>query len=175
MIYLDILPSKVLYLCAGPEVWGLTIPVVESVAQHRLGKLKGRTIIWPKAINPESINPAKLFHLLNKFDTNEILIIDRIKNAKGWISVKNHINRSGANFLIGQTPFENMPRFPDISQIYQHVEGFEKKAVHTIGPERFYEPSQETGAIWSEAVGLIAPVAHYAGFRLWALGGSATQ
>ncbi len=173
MIYIDALPNKVLYLCAGPEAWGLTIPAVKSAAQHRLGKLKGRTVIWPKAINPESINPGNFSHLLNKIDTNEILIIDRIKGANGWVSVKNHINRSGANFLIGRTPYNKFPRFPDISQIYQHVEGFEKRVVHTVGPKRFCEPPQEAGTIWSEAVGLIAPMAHYVGFRLWALGGSA--
>lgn len=173
MIYLDILPNKILYLCAGPEAWGLTIPAVESAAQHRLGKLKGRTVIWPRAINPESINPTNFIELMKKLDDNEMLIIDRIKGTNGWVSVKNHINRSGANFLIGRTPYNKFPRFPDISQIYHHVEGFEKRVVHTVGPKRFCEPSQETGIIWSEAVGLIAPVAHYAGFRLWALGGSA--
>ena len=44
--------------------------------------------------------------------------------------------------------------------------------VHTIGSERFNNILSDEKVIWSELVGLIAPVAHYVGIKIYAIGGN---
>jgi len=77
--------------------------------------------------------------------------------------------------LIGKTPYDGRPQFPDMSYIYNSISGYPQVVVHTLGPERFKAPPQEPGVVWSEAVGLVAPVFHYLGFSLTALGGDPSR
>ena len=84
-----------------------------------------------------------------------------------WI--KDHINRSGFNFLSVKTPFKNFPMFPDVSKIYQQIEGLNGVIVHSVGPKRFRE-SGENKEIISESVALVAPIWYYIGVRVSAKG-----
>ena len=87
-------------------------------------------------------------------------------------SINNHINRSGQNFLRGVTPEGKFPQFPDMSKIYNKTNGMETVVVHTVGSERFHSMQNHENVIWSESVGLIAPVAHYVGIKVFAIGGN---
>ena len=65
----------------------------------------------------------------------ETLLIDKtIQKIKDC--VLQTINRSGYNFLIGKT-IANLPRFPDMSKIYNEISGLESAVVHTVEPEDF--------------------------------------
>ena len=66
------------------------------------------------------------------------------------------------NFFIGSKRIQELPMFPDMSNIYRPIEGLKKINVHTVGPERFKkEPlaNQTT----SEYIGLVSPLWHYVG------------
>ena len=82
------------------------------------------------------------------------------------------MNRSGQNFLRNETPFGEYPQFPDMSKIYHKIIGLDTVVVHTIGKKRFQSPPKKENIIWSEFVGLIAPVVHYVGIRVLAIGGN---
>lgn len=159
-----------IYLCAYTKEWDNKIQFEGTFQNHKYGKINGRVIIWPLHIELETINPKNLIRLKKHFKLDELLIIDRLIGTDETISIINHINRSGQNFLRGVTPEGKFPQFPDMSKIYHKVPGLKTAVVHTIGTERFKKPPVEKNIIWSELVGLIAPVAHYVGIKISALG-----
>ena len=71
------------------------------------------------------------------------------------------------NFLIGNTPFKNLPTFPDITSIYNKIKGYDQVVVHTVGPRRF-KTFSEKNTLVSEIVGLVAPVWYYIGTKIFA-------
>ena len=105
----------------------------------------------------------------DKYFISEITIFDRIKGISKNIWIKDHINRSGLNFLSGKTPFKKLPMFPDVSKIYQPIKGLNGVTVHTVGPERFRETSIKK-AVVSESIALVAPIWYYIGVNVKAKG-----
>jgi len=164
-----------IYLCCITNEWSKNIQKKDSIGGHEYGKLNGKNIIWPKKINSETINPKNFMELKKQFNIEEILMIDRLIGTGDIVSIANHVNRSGQNFLRSKTPEGKYPQFPDMSKIYHDIAEFEKRKVHTIGPERFQNLPTEENVIWSEAIGLIAPVAHYVGIKVFAVGSEKTE
>jgi hypothetical protein len=80
------------------------------------------------------------------------------------------VNRSGKNYLIGMTPHDKYPQFPDMTHIYKTHPHKSTKTVHTVGPKRYKEAVLNSKIIWSEAVGLVAPVFHYLGYNVKGVG-----
>lgn len=161
-----------IYLCVNPSIWKIDIEPKMKIAKHHIGKYKHRKLIWPEEFNSKTINPRNFVELKNTLFLTDLLIIDRIKAVDGTVSIADHVNRTGDTFLRAKTPFEEFPQFPDMSKIYNPVEGFKVVTVHTLGQERFNNPPRDEDIIWSEAVGLIAPVAHYVGINVSAVGGA---
>jgi len=161
-----------IYLCSFKKEFDNKISFEGTSLNHNYGKINGRPIFLPKNIDAKTINPKNFIELKKQFKLNELLIIDRLIGSKETVSIINHVNRSGQNFLRGVTPEEKFPQFPDMSKVYNMVSGLKTIVVHTIGTERFKSPPIDEKAIWSEAVGLIAPVAHYVGIKIFAIGGS---
>ncbi|NOZ04600.1 MAG: purine-nucleoside phosphorylase, partial [FCB group bacterium] len=159
------------YLCAGPEAWGMKVESVKKVAGHWVGGEDKWRIVWPGKVASETISPETFLELKEKLKTKAIILVDRLVGVDRWVVITDHVNRTGPNFLIGKTPYRGLPRFPDLSHLYEPTEGFQKVIVHTVGPERFGDVQEESGTIWSEAAGLIAPVAHYVGLKIIAVGG----
>ena len=77
------------------------------------------------------------------------------------MNICGHVNRSGENYLIGMTPYNNYPQFPDMTHIYKTRSHKRTKTVHTVGPKRYKETELNSKIIWSEAIGLVAPVFYY--------------
>ena len=161
-----------IYLCAVTEKWQKKIVEKGSVANHKFGEINNRIIVWPKKIDSETINPKKFIELKKQFKLEELLIIDRLAGTGGVVFIINHVNRSGQNYLRGKTPEGKFPQFPDMSKIYNTIYGLNTVVAHTIGEERFQNPPNKENVIWSEFVGLIAPVAHYVGIKVFAIGGN---
>jgi hypothetical protein len=59
-----------------------------------------------------------------------------------------------------------------MSKIYNKINGLDTAVVHTLGDKRFQNRPDEENVVWSEAIGLIAPVAHYVGIKIFAIGGN---
>ena len=144
----------------------------DSTNGHEFGKLDEKTIIWPKNVDTTTINPKNFIELKKQFKLDGLLMIDKLTGIDGIASIINHVNRSGQNFLRGNTPEGKYPQFPDMSKIYNKIKGLETAVVHTIGSKRIQTLLDEENTVWSESIGLIAPVAHYVGIKVFAIGGN---
>jgi len=135
---------------------------------HNIYFIKNKTIIVPESFSAKNINPKNFLKLKKNLAIKSILIFDRTKPTNQPSSVIiDHINRSGFNFLIGTAPVANLPMFPDMSRIYNPIDGYKEVVVHTVGPSRFKDTYPIKNTI-SESVGLIAPVWHYVGVLVFA-------
>ena len=134
---------------------------------HKLYIKKKEFFLVPNRFDEGIINPETFLKLKEEMEIISILVIDRTIPGDKKLCIINHVNRSGYNFLIGKTPTANLPRFPDMSKIYNKISGLEPAVVHTVGPERFHLRPKINHAI-SESVGLIAPVWHYVGVKVFA-------
>ena len=134
---------------------------------HKLYIKKKEFFLVPNRFDEGIINPETFLKLKDEMVVISILVIDRTIPGDKKLCIINHVNRSGYNFLIGKTPTANLPRFPDMSKIYNKISGLEPAVVHTVGPERFHLRPKINNRI-SESVGLIAPVWHYVGVKVFA-------
>ena len=133
--------------------------------RHTIFKNDTHTHIVPEKLNELCLNPRSVLCLKEELSIKKILILDRVINLKHQACIVDHVNRSGTNFLIGNTPYKEHTQFPDMSNIYTPIKGLDKIVVHTVGIERFFNLKVSNYYI-SEAVGLIAPVWHYIGVKV---------
>ena len=161
---------KTVYLCVNPNIWNLEAGHSNVIQGHFEGIINGKKVIWPKRICIECCNPKNVERLKSNIHDNKVLIIDRTKNNTETISIDGHVNRSGDSYLIGNTPYNELSQFPDVTHLYKELEQNQKRVVHTLGPERFEKPINDTTVIWSEAVGLVAPLFYYVGIDVFAAG-----
>ena len=125
--------------------------------------------VWivPKAFNRTCINPRIFYSLKKKLNIGPITILDKTNPEMKWCYIAGHINRSGYNFLIANTPLRELPVFPDMSNVYNKIEGLRPIVVHTVGPDRFnYVGGSKI--IVSESVGLVSPLWHYIKTKVYA-------
>ena len=133
--------------------------------KHTIFKKETHTHIVPEKLNQLCLNPTSVSSLTEDLSIERILILDRVINLKHQACIVGHVNRSGTNFLIGNTPHNKRPQFPDMSKIYNSIKELENIVVHTVGMERF-SSFKDSDYYISEAVGLIAPVWHYIGVKV---------
>ena len=152
-------------------LYGLILPSKysskTSLLSHTLYTKEKHTYIIPNKFDEGTINPDNFLKLKEEMKIKSILIIDKTIPGDKKLCITNHVNRSGCNFLIGKTPTGKLSRFPDMSKIYNKNIGVESTVVHTVGPERF-RLRPKSNSVISEAVGLIAPVWHYVGVKVFA-------
>ena len=160
----------IVYLAAEPEQLQLNLAQEESIEHYNLVILSGYQFVWTAAgeIKTPTLNQIDL--LKTRFSNKHFLLLDRICGAKDPVCIVGHINRSGNNNLVNNTPFKENPRFPDSSRIYHKISGLKTVVVHTLGKDRFADCRQTEGLIWSEEAALITTVADYIGWAVYALG-----
>jgi hypothetical protein len=154
--------KKIIYLCSPPKTWGLSTANEQLKYGHNFGTIDETPIIWPETLTLQSVNPKNIESVF--FDKPaRLIVLDRVKNHTGIFPIKSHVNKSGYNFLSGNTPYKNKPRFPDISSAYdQHIKNPNSRNVITVGPKRFLDQNG-VDEIISEAAGMVVPVLHYIG------------
>jgi len=158
------------YFCRKPGLHKISVKLEAKTAGHHIGYLNKQLIVWPQKVSEETINPYNFIKLKTKFDVDKLLIFDQLIGVNSIAAVGNHVNRSGQNYLRGKTPTEDLPQFPDMSKIYNKINGYKSIIVHTLGIERYRSAKRDDTIIWSELIGLIAPVAHYVGIKVFSLG-----
>ncbi len=133
---------------------------------YSVQKENGNRYIWYTQFPPSIID---VYDSLLDCDKKKIILFDQIKGWKTPISIKDHINISGFNGLIGQTPFKSYPMFPDMSSVYKPPADYTQKTVFTVGNKRF---NTEKGLvkIISENTGIITPILNYIGHTVTAFG-----
>ena len=162
-------------MCAGPKTWHLDIGESKKLAGHVFGVMKNKLIVWPKKLSSQNCNPKNIHTIKASAKNRDIVIVDRIKNETPKVNICGHVNRSGENYLIGMTPYDNYPQFPDMTNMYITPPNQETKIVHTLGPKRFKKAALNRKIIWCEAAGLVVPVFHYIGFKIKGIGFNSTN
>ena len=162
--------GELYYLCAGPGAWGLDIGISKKLAGHLFGVMNDKLIVWPNKLSSPYCNPKNIHTIKLSTKNRDIVIIDRIKCETPIVNIGGHVNRSGENYLIGMTPHDKYPQFPDMTHIYKIHPHKTIKTVHTAGPKRYKEVVLNSKRIWSEAVALVAPVFHYLGYNVNGVG-----
>ena len=152
-------------------MYGLQAPndynLKSTLFHHQLYTKQKKLFLVPNKFDDTAINPKNFLRLKGKMKIKSTLLVDETIPRNKRLCIANHVNRSGFNFLIGKTPIANLPRFPDTSKIYNEISGLEPTVVHTVGPERFHLKPKSNNVI-SESAGLIAPVWHYVGVKVFA-------
>lgn len=133
---------------------------------HSVYSAERFTTLVPQNFEKKNINPQNFIKLKQRFKFKSILILDRTKPSFKNTCVLDHVNRSGFNFLIGSDKINGYPMFPDMSNIYHPIENLKKITVHTLGPARFAQKIKCRN-ITSEFVGLISPIWHYVGVKVF--------
>ncbi len=161
-----------IYLIAGPENWDVDLNVDKRIAGHNIGHYEGRKLLWPQSVTADIVTPYNFDKLKTMLPITELLIVDRLIGIDELVGISGHVNRSGINFLIGQTPYQNNPYFPDSSNIYRKMPKLKNITVHTVGPKRFKRVFvfKEGQPVISEGLALIAMVADYVGLGIKAVG-----
>ena len=133
---------------------------------HAVYSAEKYTMLVPQSFEKRNINPKNFIKLKQQFKFKSIIILDRTKPSLKNTCVLDHVNRSGFNFLTGLDKIKGYPMFPDMSNIYYPIENLKKITVHTLGPSRFAKKIKCRNII-SEFVGLISPIWHYVGVKVF--------
>ena len=134
---------------------------------HKGIKKENSVYLYPEENSPQTINPENLFMLKKEIQITDLVVVDRIYSNVDIVSVVDHINRTGINYLRGKTPFKNLPTFPDISNIYNTENG---KTLMSVGDENYFNINLEKNVILSSWIAAISPVWHYVGVKITGLG-----
>lgn len=159
-----------IYVPAGPDFWKLKIKHQKEQSGHKSGKWNGQDILWPKIVNKKTICPQAIDELRINLEIDRVIIFDRIKGSSEPVFIKDHINRTGYNFLSGSTPYKNHPTFPDVSEIYDLPEKISGSVVTSVGLHRFKTLNSDFDTLTCQWVGVVASVWKYVGVRVCAVG-----
>jgi len=113
---------KYIYLCSRKIAKQFNI-VGKKKKNHSYYTLKNTTYIWPNNTNKRTTNPLSINRIKEDYKIKDIVILDRVRGTKTQTTAVDHINKTGKNFLIGNTPHGNLPRFPDTSNVYKEKKG----------------------------------------------------
>jgi len=162
---------RVIYFNNKPECFGIDVKKTEKAYGHAVFEKNNRLLLSPLNISPKNISPKNFFKLKEMFNIKKIKMFDRISGINKNIRITDHINRSGVSYLVSQTPFQNQPMFPDMSNIYLKGQKEKGHTVHTLGPKKFKKhKNTEKKYIFSEATAITSTVWHYIGFNLECFG-----
>ena len=156
---------KNVFLVRPPEYFGFSLFAKNSM-NVTTNKTKKHNYIW---LRKNKENLKNTYKLILDHKIKSLLLFDITKGHKDIVSIKDHVNISGRNKLIGQTPLKPYPMFPDMTSIYKASLKYPQKTVYTVGKESFNKVNSENKII-SESAGLLAPMFHYFGVMITAFG-----
>ena len=160
---------RIFYFNAPPKEFGIKIHFKEKTFGHHIKKGPRRTVVNPTCFNKKNISLKNLDQLKKKLNIERVYMFDQISGLNKNTLITDHINRSGVSFLLGETPYNKRPMFPDLSKIYT----CDKKrgvVVQTLGPKRFKNPPNEPGVVFSESSAIFATLWHYIGVEVVCFG-----
>ena len=146
----------------SPDIFdGYHFSSSQNIFNHFQYKTKNYHIFCPQKISEKHINPKNFHDIAIKHSITKINIIDILKSKNDIISISDHINRTGYNFLRSKTPYESFETFPDMTSIYS---ASDEKVVISVGSSLINEKTNsEFETAW---IGAIAPVWKYVGVKI---------
>ena len=168
-----------IYLLHPPDCYGSTFTPVDTNPTKLYNHIFYQSpvaVVVPEEISESTPSPENLLQLKNETGLTTLVIVDnvnlppRIEGA--LIQIKDHTNISGQNPLIGKTPIDSLPQFPDMSECYQKTDiNLLGAVVTTAGPNRFHNIKEIfSEQIISEAAALVALPAVYSGMEVVGVG-----
>tara|TARA_Y100001970_G_scaffold287823_1_gene413450 strand:- start:741 stop:1286 length:546 start_codon:yes stop_codon:yes gene_type:complete len=161
----------VYYFNTNPNKFGITTEFKKELFGHKIYKEPNLLFLTPIQIEKKSLCPQNIIGLKEKYKLKTIVMFDRIVGVEKNLLVSDHINRSGVSFIVGETPYKNLPMFSDMSGVYITKSNERGCTVHTLGPQRFKNPPQnEKEVVFSETAAIIATLWHYVGVNIRCFG-----
>ena len=113
---------KYIYLCSREiaKQFGFIGKKKENHSHHTSNNI---TYFWPNKTNNRTTNPISINRIKEDHKIKDIVILDRVRGTRAQTTAIDHINKTGENFLIGNTPHGGLPRFPDASNVYKEKNG----------------------------------------------------
>ena len=159
--------KKIIYLCDSKLANQLELDFNKTkINKHYFLKNKN-ILIWPATNSNSTISPQEFLELISYFNFKKIILIDTIFNTDLIIKAVDHINRTGLNYLIGNTPYKSLPTFPDVSNTYREKNG---KVFISVGNRNKTKIKNNNKNILSKWVAPIAVVWSYLGINIEAYG-----
>lgn len=159
--------TQFIYCCSQSISDQLNIKHNDRFYNHVMKNHDNYTFLSPFDNTNKTINPENYSKIRNKYGFNSLVLIDRVFIDTKTAHTADHVNRTGHNFLRGNTPYENHPTFPDISKIYNTKNG---KVFVSVGEKKPLNITVSKNEILSEWIAMVSPVWHYIGVKITGLG-----
>ena len=138
------------------------------IGNHYYIKHKKHQIITPCNLDIKIFTPSNFKIIKDTFGEDHLIIFDKIKSPNKFVQIIDHINKTGQNPLVGNTPFENKPRFPDISNIYDKKDyGVNQIECTSVG-FKMYNILNEMNI--TEYISVVSIVGSYVGWKITGFG-----
>ena len=131
-------------------------------SNHKIIKYLDYVFVQPLEHTPDHINPKNFEKIRKKYKIKSLVLIDYLKSKKRFITIKDHVNKTGYNFLRSKTPFKKRETFPDMSRIYLSKKG---EVVFSIGSS--FRDDLDINHNYTPWVGAIATVWKYIGVDIY--------
>ena len=131
-------------------------------AKHKIIKYSNHVLIQPLGHTPNHINPNNLEKIREKYKIKNLVLVDYLKFKKRIITIKDHVNKTGYNFLRAKTPFNKRETFPDMSEVYLSELG---EVVHSVGSS--FKDVSDLNRNYTKWIGAIAIVWKYIGVDIY--------
>ena len=133
-----------------------------KLSNHKIIKYLDHVFIQPLGHTPNHINPKNLEKIREKYKIKNLVLVDYLKSKKRIITIKDHVNKTGYNFLRAKTPFEKRETFPDMSKVYLSELG---EVVFSVGSSfKYVSHLNRNYTTW---VGAIAILWKYIGVNIY--------
>ena len=154
--------TKYIYLSFEKTPTELASAKLLKFSNHKIIKYSNYVFIQPLGYTPNHINPKNLEKIRKKYKINNIVLVDYLKSKKRIITIKDHVNKTGYNFLRAKTPFKKRETFPDMSKVYLSELG---ESVVSVGSS--FKDVSDLNRNYTTWVGAIATVWKYIGVDIY--------
>ena len=133
-----------------------------KLSNHKIIKYLDHVFIQPLGHTPNHINPKNLEKIRAKYKIKNLVLVDYLKSKKRIITIKDHVNKTGYNFLRAKTPFKKRETFPDMSKVYLSESG---EVVFSVGSS--FKDVSHLNRNYTTWVGAIAILWKYIGVNIY--------
>ena len=154
--------TKYIYFSFEKTPLGLANTESIEFSNHKIIKYLDHVFIQPLEHTPSQINPKNFEKIRLKFKIKSLVLVDYLKSKERFITIKDHVNKTGYNFLRSKTPFKKRETFPDMSKVYLSKNG---EVVFSIGSS--FGGDLDINHNYTPWVGAIATVWKYIGVDIY--------
>ena len=103
-----------------------------------------------------------IIEIREKYKIKSLVLVDYLKSKKKFITIRDHVNKTGYNFLRSKTPFKKRETFPDMSKVYLSKNG---EVVFSVGSS--FRDDLDINHNYTSWIGGIATVWKYIGVDIY--------